>query len=205
MSASNNNSNRKLTSSEIYAVGDLFTDKKAVEVLKQIRKEEVTEEDTKGKRKQNEIFAFVGFAHQDDILGEDSESEDYKEKQGLVRKLVDKGLVIEGFHVPLERANEKKYGDLRIPSSDTKIGKFKITNEGLAVLAILKEDGQEDVIKQNQPDQKAVVESTPKEEKKVTKTSAHKNEFVPAPPAQETNKAKAVAEFKKEVKEELKQ
>ena len=62
---------RKATATEIQAVGAILRDKEALEILKRIKDEIVTEESTKGKRKQNDIFEFVGFAHQDDILGED--------------------------------------------------------------------------------------------------------------------------------------
>jgi hypothetical protein len=131
--------NRKLTVAEIQAVGSVLNDKEAIELLKQINDNIVTEEDTKGKRKQNDIFAFVGFAHNDDILGEDEEAEDYQNKKGVVRKLVDAGLVIEGFHIPLERKSEKKFGDVRV-QSDERISKYQITEEGFAVLALTNAD-----------------------------------------------------------------
>jgi hypothetical protein len=129
-------STRKLTTNEIQAVAAILNDKDAIEILKQINNNIVTEEDTKGKRKQNDIFAFVGFAHQDDVLGEDAESEEYKNKAGSLKKLVDAGLILEGAHIPLERKNEDKYGDQRFPSATEKVGKYKLTEEGLTVLAL---------------------------------------------------------------------
>jgi hypothetical protein len=129
-------STRKLTTNEIQAVAAILNDKDAIEVLKQINNNIVTEEDTKGKRKQNDIFAFVGFAHQDDVLGEDAESEEYKNKAGSLKKLVDAGLILEGAHIPLERKNVDKYGDQRFPSTTEKVGKYKLTEEGLTVLAL---------------------------------------------------------------------
>jgi hypothetical protein len=171
------NNNRKLTTNEIQAVGSILNDKEAIDLLKKINDQVVTEEDTKGKRKQNDIFAFVGFAHQDDILGEDPESEDFKNKSGVLRKLVDTGLIDEGFHVPLERKNEKKFGDIKLPASDQKVGKYRISEEGLAVLALVgnNNNGQQQQQKQQQ-----------------------------SQPAATTKKSKAIAEFKKEIKEENK-
>lgn len=179
--------NRKITTSEIVAVGSILQDKDAIELLKKINEQVVTEEDTKGKRKQNDIFAFVGFAHQDDILGEDPESEDYKTNEGLVKKLVDKGLILEGFHVPLERKNEKKFGDLHIPATQDKIGKYKITEEGLAVLALVGNNNNNNGGQQQQ-------EQQPKQKQTVTKVE----------PSSPSKKEKAIAAFKEEVKEENK-
>ena len=53
----------------------------------------------------------------------DPESEDFKNKQGSIKALVDTGLILEGFHVPLERKNEKKFGDVHLPAPQDKIGK----------------------------------------------------------------------------------
>ena len=184
-------SNRKITVDEIQAVGSIIKDKDALELLKKINDEIVTEEDTKGKRKQNDIFAFVGFAHQDDVLGEDPESDDYKNKQGSLKSLIDKGLVLEGFHVPLERKNEKKFGDERPPATNEKIGKFKLTEEGLTVLAI---------VAQPQQQQEEVKKKDIQKESVPQKTS-------PEPQQQEeplTKKEKAIAAFKEEIKEENK-
>jgi hypothetical protein len=186
--------NRKLTVNEIQAVGSILQDKEAIELLKKINDQVVTEEDTKGKRKQNDIFAFVGFAHQDDILGEDPESQEFQEKQGVLRKLTDTGLVDEGFHVPLERKNEKKYGDIKIPASDQKVGKYRISETGLAVLALLTTAGSK---KFNPQDPIEVVEED---------NNNNNNNIVPDNSKQKkkNNKSKAVAEFKKEIKEENK-
>jgi hypothetical protein len=174
--------NRKLTTNEIQAVGSILQDKEALDLLKKINDQVVTEEDTKGKRKQNDIFAFVGFAHQDDVLGEDPESEDFKNKSGVLRKLTDTGLVDEGFHVPLERKNEKKFGDIKLPASDQKVGKYRITEEGLTVLALVgNNNGQQKQSEQEQPKQK-------------------QQQSQPAT----TKKEKAIEEFKKEIKEENK-
>ena len=127
--------NRKLTVAEIQAVGSILQDKEAIELLKQIKDNIVTDEDTKGKRQENELFAFVGFAHNDDILGEDEEAEDYQNKKGVIKGLVDAGLVIEGFHLPLERKS-KKNADARTTDLDDRISKYQLTEEGFAVLAL---------------------------------------------------------------------
>jgi hypothetical protein len=145
---------RKVTTSEIQAVGAILQDKDAIELLKKINDEIVTEEDTKGKRKQNDIFQFIGFAHQDDILGEDPESKEFQEKQGSIKNLVDSGLILEGFHVPLERKNEKKFGDVHLPATQDKVAKYKLTEEGLAVLALVgaseqKQQRQDQEVKKN--------------------------------------------------------
>ena len=146
---------RKATASEIQAVGAILRDKAAIELLKKINDEIVTEEDTKGKRQQNDIFQFIGFAHQDDVLGEDPESKEFQEKQGSVKRLVDYGLVLEGVHIPLERKNEKKFGDVRVSDTEHKIGKYKLTEEGFTLLTIVDEDQQqqEEEEEANQPQQ----------------------------------------------------
>ena len=134
---------RKATTAEIQAVATILRDKAAIELLKKINDEIVTEEDTKGKRQQNDIFQFIGFAHQDDVLGEDPESKEFQEKQGSVKRLVDYGLVLEGVHIPLERKNEKKFGDVRVSDTEHKIGKYKLTEEGFTLLTIVDEDQQQ--------------------------------------------------------------
>lgn len=171
---------RKVTTNEIQAVGSILNDKDAIEVLKNINDNIVTEEDTKGKRKQNEIFAFVGFAHQDDVLGEDPESEDYKNKAGSLQKLVDTGLILEGAHIPLERKNENKYGDVRI-SSQERIGKYKLTEEGLTVLAIV-----------------GAAEATKQEQEQPKQTAA------PTVKKNGNSKQEQIATFKEQVKKENK-
>ncbi len=129
---------RKITTSEIAAVGAILQDKEAIKILKEINDNIITEEDTKGKRKNNEVFNFVGFASGNDIYGEDPDesSEEYQNKKGAIKKLVDTGLVLEGFHIPLERKSEKKFGDFRLSNTDDKIYKYKLTEEGLTVLAV---------------------------------------------------------------------
>ena len=185
-------SNRKITIDEIQAVGSILKDKDALELLKKINDEIVTEEDTKGKRKQNEIFEFVGFAHQDDVLGTDPESEDYKNKQGSLKSLIDKGLILEGFHVPLERKNEKKFGDVRLPATNEKIGKFKLTEEGLSILALGIGKSSTEELKKNDIQK----ESAPQ------KTSPLPRQEQVEP--QQTKKEKAIEAFKEEIKEENK-
>jgi hypothetical protein len=188
---------RKITTSEIQAVGAILQDKNALELLKKINEQVVTEEDTKGKRKQNDIFAFVGFAHQDDILGEDKESKEFQEKQGSIKNLVDAGLILEGFHVPLERKSEKKFGDIHLPAPQDKVGKYKLTEEGLTVLALIGNGQQQQQQFNPQNPIEVVEEDNATKSKKVsttaaaTTTAAKKNE-------------KAIAEFKKEIKEENK-
>jgi hypothetical protein len=172
---------RKITVSEIQAVGSILKNREALELLKKINDEIVTEEDTKGKRKQNDIFAFVGFAHQDDVLGEDPESEDFKNKQGSLKALVDKGLILEGFHIPLEHKSEKKFGDVRLPATQDKIGKFKLTEEGLTVLTLVT---KQPVQQQQQNGNKVQKQAEPQ-----TTT---------------TKKEKAIQAFKEEIKEENK-
>ncbi len=178
---------RKITVSEIQAVGSILKNRGALELLKKINDEIVTEEDTKGKRKQNDIFAFVGFAHQDDVLGGDPESGDFKNKQGSLKALVDKGLILEGFHVPLERKSEKKFGDVRLPATQDKIGKFKLTEEGLAVLALVTKQ-QPAAVQQQQQQQNIGSNKIQKQ----------------AEPQTTTKKEKQIAAFKEEIKEENK-
>ncbi len=171
---------RKVTTNEIQAVASILNNKAAIELLKKINENIVTEEDTKGKRKQNDIFAFVGFAHQDDVLGEDPESEDFKQKAGTLKELVDVGLVLEGAHFPLERKSEKKFGDVRV-QSDERIGKYKLTEEGLAVLSVVKGSAAAEQQQQQQQQQQPT---------KAKSASSNK-----------TKKAQ-VAEFKEEFKKE---
>ena len=187
---------RKATASEIQAVGTILRDKAAIELLKKINDEIVTEEDTKGKRKQNDIFEFVGFAHQDDILGEDSKSEEFQEKQGSLKRLVDYGLILEGFHIPLERKNEKKFGDVRVSDTENKIGKYRLTEEGFTILTIVDEDQQQrGAGGRNEP-------------AAATATQVKSNNTVPNESKQkepESVKDKLIAAFKQDVKEENKE
>ena len=189
---------RKITTNEIQAVGAILQDKEAIDLLKKINEQVVTEEDTKGKRKQNDIFAFQGFAHQDDILGEDTESKEFQQKQGSIKKLVDTGLILEGFHVPLERKNEKKFGDLSIPASDQKVAKYKITEEGLAVLALIQQQksrfNPRDPIEVESSNNVVPDDSKQKkqQQQQVSKTSNN------------NNRSKAIASFKQDIKKENK-
>lgn len=189
--------NRKITVSEIQAVGSILKNRAALELLKKINDETVTEEDTKGKRKQNDIFQFVGFAHQDDVLGTDPESEDFKNKQGSIKALVDTGLILEGFHVPLERKNEKKFGDVHLPAPQDKIGKYKLTEEGLTVLALVTPTPKTKptaAVQTQTPAQKTAPQTSAKKvttTAAATTTAAKKNE-------------KAIEAFKEEIKEENK-
>jgi hypothetical protein len=182
---------RKITTSEIQAVGAILQDKDALELLKKINEQIVTEEDTKGKRKQNDIFAFVGFAHQDDILGEDKESKEFQEKQGSIKNLVDAGLILEGFHVPLERKNEKKFGDIHLPATDEKVAKYKLTEEGLTVLALIGSQQSQ----QQQQSSNNVVPDDSKQKQQVQK---------PVQTLSPAKKEKQIAAFKEEIKEENK-
>ena len=79
---------RKITTSEIAAVGAILQDKEAIKILKEINDNIITEEDTKGKRKNNEVFNFVGFASGNDIYGEDPDesSEEYQNKKAHNQK-----------------------------------------------------------------------------------------------------------------------
>jgi hypothetical protein len=190
-------STRKITTNEIQAVGSILFHKKLIELLKKIRDGLVNEEDTKGKRKQNDIFAFVGFAHQDDILGEDPESEEFKENQGIIKQLVDTGLILEGFHVPLERKNEKKFGDIHLPAPQDKVAKYKLTEEGLAVLALVGSSSSS-----NERIEKEEVESQhPPKEESEQQQQQQKPVVQTLSPAK---KEKAIAAFKEEIKEENK-
>ena len=204
MTITMSSNNRKVTTNEIAAVGAILKDIEALKLLKQINDQVVTEEDTKGKRKQNDIFAFVGFAHQDDVLGEDPESEDFKNKQGSLKHLVDTGLILEGFHVPLERKNEKKFGDVHLPATDQKVGKYKLTEEGLAVLALVTKPQQQTSTKTTQ--QKPVVTTEPAQPASVQISKKEKQ--ITAEAVKEVSaankKEKAIADFKKDVKEENK-
>ena len=136
-------SSRILTAEEITAVGTILKDKEAIKLLKEIRDNVITDEDTKGKRKTNEIFNFVGFASSDDILGEENpDSEEYQNKKATISKLVKSGLVLEGFHIPLERKNEKKFGYTKVAATDEKIYKYQLTDEGYAILNIVENSEQ---------------------------------------------------------------
>lgn len=182
---------RKITTNEIQAVGSVIKDKDAIKILKQIRDNVITEEDTKGKRKGNDLFSFVGFAHQDDILGgedADPESEEYKNKAGSVKRLVDAGLILEGAHIPLERGSEKKFGDVHVPSQE-RIAKYKITEEGLTLLSVLGEEEKEE-------------EQEASSNKKSSSSSSSSNNVIPDNKSKQ--KSKAVEQFKKDVKEENK-
>lgn len=184
-------SNRKLTTNEIQSVGTILNDRDAIELLKKINEQVVTEEDTKGKRQQNDIFAFVGFAHRDDILGEDSESKEYQENKGNIKKLVDTGLILEGFHVPLERKNEKKFGDVRVSATDEKIAKYQITEEGLTLLALVRGSDNDNNGQQQQQQPKP-----PQTKQTISTTSPKPNNTI--------NKDKAIANFKEEILDENK-
>ena len=184
---------RKITASEIQAVGTILKDKDAIELLKKINQEVVTEEDTKGKRKQNDIFQFIGFAHQDDILGEDSESDDFKNKAGSVKTLVDAGLILEGSHTPLERKSEKNYGDARLPAPQDKRSKYKLTEEGLTLLAIVGDDEEGKQVQQQETRKSNnIVPDDSKQQSKNNKSEGFT----------ESLKKRAIAAFKEDVKEE---
>lgn len=153
---------RKITTSEIAAVGAILQDKEAIKILREINDNIITEEDTKGKRKNNEVFNFVGFTSGDDIYGEDPDeaSEEFQNKKGAIKRLVDAGLVLEGFHIPLERKSEKKFGDVRISNTDDKIYKYKLTEEGLTVLALVGNNNNQENNNNNNNGSKATATAT---------------------------------------------
>ena len=148
--------NRKLTAEEIQTVGQILRDKAAIELLKKIRDSTITEEDVKKRRAQqkggeddDDTPAFQGFAHSDQILGEGANKEEgeqqkdeqLQEKRGILKRLADIGLVLEGFHIPLEKKKEGPQGQ-RYPSN-RKISKFQLTNEGLTLLSVVDPEGQQ--------------------------------------------------------------
>jgi hypothetical protein len=179
---------RKLSVGEIQTVAALINNKDAIQILKSIRDNVTTEEDLKGKRKGNEGFNFIGFAHQDDVLGEDSESEEFQNKKGNLQKLIDAGLVLEGFHIGLEKKSQKKFGDVRIQNVDDKIGKYQLTEEGFALLAAAT-DGENNREGQSQPQ--------PTEPKKQTKTAKF-----PQGESSKTN-GNEIEDFKANINKEL--
>lgn len=199
-----NMSKRILTTDEITAVGAILKDKQAIQLLKEIRDNVITEgEDTKGKRKNNEIFNFIGFSSGEDLLGEDSESEEYQNKKAAIRKLADIGLVIEGFHIPLERKSEKKFGDVRISDVDNKISKYQLTDEGYAVLSVVDEEksgnggnrSNSSNNKQQQQEEKGKGET--KEVKAFKKSQEQEQK------QQEQQKSKEIEDFKAAQRKEL--
>lgn len=155
MSFSNN---RKLTVGEIQAVKAILDDKELIDTLKQIQDKTLSGDDAKEKLKQwrqarkdddgdpeDGISPFIGFAREEDVIGgggeggddKGEESEELQTKKSLVRKLVDMGLIDEGAHIPLVRTGkEKRSLSAAGKSSDAKrIRKFRLTEEGFAVLA----------------------------------------------------------------------
>jgi hypothetical protein len=184
---------RILSSKEIAAVGAILTDKEAIQLLKDIRDNVITEEDTKGKRKNNDVFNFVGFTSSEDILppedNEEESSEEFRSKQNKIKKLVGAGLVLEGYHVPLGRKNEDKFGDQKIADPTKKIYKYQITNEGHTLLSVVEE--QQKGEQEGQQQQQQEVRTT------TTSSSTNSNSN------NSNSKSKEIAEFKREREKEL--
>jgi hypothetical protein len=151
-------SNRKLTVEEIQAVSALLNNKELIELLQEIHENTLTEESAKGKLKQQQqkgedgddgddnVTPFVGFTRGDDLLGKEGEGEEQSDekqaKKGLLRKLVEMGLVLEGIHIARERTPEERKkraaaGGAGISRSaeGERTRKFKLTEEGFSLLA----------------------------------------------------------------------
>jgi hypothetical protein len=125
---------RKLELGEIQAVGVLVKDQDAIELLKKIRENEITEEDLKGKHKGNNLENFVGFTQEQDIIGEGDEGAG---KKVTLTRLVSLGLVDEGYHIPLPRSTKSNEG-AKVPKVDEeRVNKYKVTETGLALLAVI--------------------------------------------------------------------
>jgi hypothetical protein len=123
---------RKLELAEIQAVGVLVKDKDSIELLKKIRENEITEEDLKGKHKGNNLENFVGFAQEQDLIGEGE-----ADKKVSLTKLVSLGLVDEGYHIPLPRSTKSNEG-AKVPKVEEEtLNKYKVSETGLALLAVI--------------------------------------------------------------------
>lgn len=182
------------------AVGAILKDKESIQLLKEIRDNVVTDEDTKGKHKDNDVFNFVGFSTSEELLGEDTESEEYQNKKAKIGKLVETGLVIEGFHIPLERKNEKKFGDQRVSDVEGKIYKYQLTNEGYAILSVAEDvdDKPSTQLKKALGSTKSPSSTNESKEVKEFKASQQKEQE-----QQEQQKAKEIQAFKAAQEKEL--
>jgi hypothetical protein len=122
---------RNLELGEIQAVGVLVKDQNAIELLKKIRENEITEEDLKGKHKGNNLENFVGFTQEQDVTGGD------EGKKVTLTRLVSLGLVDEGVHIPLPRSTKSNEGAKVAKVDEERVNKYKVTETGLSLLAVI--------------------------------------------------------------------
>ena len=120
-----------------------------------------------------------------------------KKSKAVLRALVDYGLILEGFHVPLERKNEKKFGDVRVSDTENKIGKYRLTEEGFTILTIVDEDQQQRGVGGRSEPAAATTATQVKSNNRVQNDSKQKEP--------ESVKDKLIAAFKQDVKEENKE
>ena len=104
-------------------------------------------------------------------------------------------MILEGFHIPLERKNEKKFGDVRVSDTENKIGRYKLTEEGFTILTIVDEDQQQRGGRRSEP-AAATTATQVKSNDRVQDDSKQKEP--------ESVKDKLIAAFKQDVKEENK-
>jgi|SRR5215212_2478517 len=124
---------RKISVQEIQAVGALVKDQNAINLLKEVRNQTITGEDLKGKHKGNNLENFVGFALESDLIGEGDQID--AGKKISLQRLVDLGLVLEGYHIALPRKTQKNEG-VQVPTIEDDLSrKYQLTETGLALLA----------------------------------------------------------------------
>ena len=101
----------------------------------------------------------------------------------------------------MERKNEKKFGDAKLPAPQNRVAKYKLTEEGLTVLAIVGnnngDDDKEDEGKRVQQQERKSNSMVPDDSKQRSTNNNNKNESFT-----ESFKKRAIAAFKDDVKEE---
>lgn len=137
----NNMSTRYISIEEINSiVAAVVDDKQGIEILKKVRDNQQKETDTDRKEEQKyntersglsdedkqkrsdkiaERKAFVGFAKEEDLIGEGKDNEG---KKGILERLVNTGLLLKGGFVPRDKE---------------RVNSYKLTNEGYALLYLI--------------------------------------------------------------------
>jgi hypothetical protein len=129
----------------IQKTSEVLTNKEALETLKEINDNIITTEEAKNKKKSIDVN-LVGWCDCNNITGKESESKgkkltkqdsEFDKKQAQINDLKEFGLLIEGQHTPLVQGQKAGEPD-RLAEP---IRKFKLTNEGSAVLSLAESIG----------------------------------------------------------------
>jgi hypothetical protein len=186
---------RKLSVQEISEVASILNDKEAIKVLKSIRENVITqdavdEEKRKGSKGKEDLSAFVGFAKQEDVIGE-GKDEDQK-ALGAVSKLEGLGFIIKGVHIDNKKEETTE--------------KYQITETGNALLAAAGEgssSGEEKTGNEQNTVNKKLAEGKESEEEKPTPEQSKPNRArFPQGESSKTN-GNEIEDFKAETNKQL--